>query len=57
MEDHTWMVHLNVELTQQMAKYPNLSKEKVGPLLGLCLYCSSLGGVVAEPQDASLTGV
>ncbi|XP_067145724.1 maestro heat-like repeat-containing protein family member 2B [Apteryx mantelli] len=26
--NQTWIVHLNVELTQQMAKHPNLSKEK-----------------------------
>ena len=45
---------LNGELTQQMAHYPNFSKEKVGPLLRLGLYFSSLRGLVAEPQDASL---
>ncbi|XP_068790031.1 maestro heat-like repeat-containing protein family member 2B [Struthio camelus] len=28
IENQAWLVHLNVELAQQMAKYPNLSKEK-----------------------------
>ncbi|XP_064361253.1 maestro heat-like repeat-containing protein family member 2B [Dromaius novaehollandiae] len=59
MEDHTWMVHLNAELTQQMAKYPNLSKEKgfLYKAVGTALAASQNVSYVQEQMQSYLEGI